>query len=91
MVPHHEPTRVLREGGRESERASTTGEAGEPPRGTLWREGARRVSEPQEGKMAETSSSTTVPTKQERIAMLARQMTCYASGCEMELRLAANH
>src|SRR4051812_38142625 len=94
VVPHHEPTRVLREGGRESERANTTGEAGEPPRGTLWREEARRVSEPQEGKMAEISSSTTVPTKQERIAMLARQMpfrTCYASGCEMELRLAANH
>ena len=64
---------------------------GNHPRGTPWREEARRVSEPQEGKMAETSSSTTVSTKQERIAMLARQMTCYASGCEMELRLAANH
>ena len=51
-----------------------TCEAGEPTRGTLQREGKHRDTGTFEGKMAGTSSSTTVSTKLKRIAKLARGM-----------------
>jgi RNA-directed DNA polymerase len=56
-----------------SERASSTDEAGEPSRGTLSREGARRVAEPLEGKAPEQRAPISVATKLERIAMRARE------------------
>jgi RNA-directed DNA polymerase len=52
----------------------STDEAGEPTRGTLRREGSTGDTGTFEGKMAETSSSTTVSTKLEQIAKLAREM-----------------
>ncbi len=51
----------------------STEEAGEPTRGTPWREGGRRFTESREGKMDEIPVSTTVSTKQRRIAALAQQ------------------
>lgn len=60
--------------GRASEPSRSTEEIGEPePEGTRWREGGGRETEPQGRNMAETPSSTTVTTKLERIAKLARE------------------
>jgi RNA-directed DNA polymerase len=47
---------------------------GEPAQGTLRSKERRRELEPSEGKMIETQSSTTVSTRLERIAKLAREI-----------------
>ena len=47
-------------------------DAGEPTRGTLPSKGRRQETEPSERKMAETSNPTSISTKLERIAKLAR-------------------
>jgi hypothetical protein len=63
-----------REGRGKSERSHRTGEAGEPTRGTPWREGERRITELLEGKTTGTPNpETTVSTKLQRIAELARE------------------
>ena len=51
-----------------SQRSGSTGEAGEPTRGTPWREGERRITEPLRGKTMETPISGTVSTRLQRIA-----------------------
>jgi hypothetical protein len=56
-----------------SEHFNGTEEAGEPTRGTPWREEECRGTESLEGKTMETSSSSTVSTKLQRIAELARE------------------
>jgi len=43
-----------------SQRSGSTDEAGEPTRGTPWREGERRITEPLKGKTMETPISGTV-------------------------------
>src|SRR5436190_4787046 len=58
---------------RESEHLVVADEAGEPTRGTPWREGGCRDTEPLEGKMKETLGSTSICTKLERIAKLAKE------------------
>src|ERR1700734_2449980 len=60
-------------GAGKSERRSRSEEAGEPTRGTPWSKGRRRITEPLERKMTETPSSSTVSTRLERIAKLARE------------------
>ncbi len=60
-------------------------DAGEPTQGTPPSKGRRRITEPLEGKMTETSSSTTVSTRLERIAKLAREAP------EMTLKTLAHH
>ncbi len=57
----------------ESECSHSTREAGEPNRGTPWREGEHRDTEPLEGKIMGTLISNTVSTKLQRIAELARE------------------
>jgi RNA-directed DNA polymerase len=57
----------------ESQRSRSTGEAGEPTRGTPRREGERRCTEPSKGKTKETPISGKVSTKLRRIADLARE------------------
>lgn len=59
--------------GGKSERASSTREAGEPTRGTPSREGARRATEPVEGKAPGHGALTSVSTKLDRIAARARE------------------
>jgi RNA-directed DNA polymerase len=59
--------------GGESERPSSTDEAGEPSRGTLWREGGRRVTELLEGKTMGTLGPSAVSTRLQRIAEQARE------------------
>ena len=48
---YHQAKETKRGGtcGRKSERPSSTGEGGEPTRGTHWREGGRRALDPKEG------------------------------------------
>ena len=58
----------------ESERLDSTGDAGEPTRGTPPREGGRRAMKPLEGKMPGTPSPEPISTRQQRIAELARQI-----------------
>jgi hypothetical protein len=76
---HHRGTaerRKTKRSGRgdgESECSDSTGEAGEPTRGTPWREGEHRVTELLEGKVTGTPISDTVSTKLQRIAELARE------------------
>jgi hypothetical protein len=60
-------------GAGESECRSRSEDAGEPTRGTLRSKGRHRVTEPLEGKMRETPSSTTISTKLKRIAKQARE------------------
>ena len=60
-------------GGGKSERRSTSDETGELTRRTPSSKERRRVTEPLEGKMTETPSSSTVSTRLERIAKLARE------------------
>lgn len=67
------PQGVSEKDGGKSERASCTDETGEPARGTQRREGARRETEPLEGKAPEQGAPTSVETKLERIAMRARE------------------
>src|SRR5690349_2490165 len=55
-----------------SECRSTSGEAGEPTRGTPPSKGRHRGTELLEGKMAETQTSVDVFTKLERVAKLAK-------------------
>jgi len=63
----------------ESEQPHCTVEAGEPTHGILWREGKTsamagcRSREPSKGKTSDMSGSTSVSTKQRRIAELAKQ------------------
>src|SRR2546427_8431655 len=59
--------------GRESERPGSTDEAGEPTRGTPWREGGAGDTELLEGKTTEPPTSDTVSTRLQRIAGLARE------------------
>src|SRR6516225_10047776 len=73
-VPRSEGNEATREGRQEVGVLHITCEAGEPTRGTLQREGKHRDTGTFEGKMAGTSSSTTVSTKLKRIAKLARGM-----------------
>ncbi len=73
-VPRSEGNEAAREGRQEVGVLRSTEEAGEPPRGTPWREGSTGTRERFEGKMAEIQGSTTVSTKLERIAKLAREM-----------------
>lgn len=58
----------------ESERLVVPKKPGNPPKGTRWREGVARNTEPSEGTMSETPSPSSISTKQGRIAELARQM-----------------
>src|SRR4051795_13139865 len=46
---------------------------GEPSRGTPWREGGCRVTEPLEGKMARSPNLESVSTRLQRIARLAQE------------------
>jgi RNA-directed DNA polymerase len=46
---------------------------GNQPNGTRWRDGARRNTEPLEGKMTGTQSPSNISTKLQRIAELARR------------------
>src|ERR1700752_2946954 len=73
-VPRSEGNEATREGRQEVGVLYSTDEAGEPTRGTPWREGGTGTRERFGGKMAETSGSITVSTKLERIAKLAREM-----------------
>jgi RNA-directed DNA polymerase len=57
----------------ESECSRSIGEAGEPTRGTPWREGEHRGTELLEGKTTGTPISDTVSTRLQRIAELARE------------------
>ena len=57
----------------ESERRSSSDEAGEPTHGTLWSQGRRRITELLEGKMPETSGSRRISTQLEQVAKLARE------------------
>jgi RNA-directed DNA polymerase len=68
--------KATKRGGRghgESECSRGIEEAGEPTRGTPWREGEHRATELLEGKTTETPFSDTVSTKLQRIAELARE------------------
>jgi len=56
-----------------SEHLRGTEESGEPDPGTRRREGGCRVTEPEEGKMAGSSSPASVSTRLQRIAELARR------------------
>ena len=72
----HHRAKATKRGGKgdgESERLSTTGEAGEPTRGTPRREEGRRDTELLEGKTTEPLTSGTVSTRLQRIAELARE------------------
>src|SRR5437763_2132697 len=60
-------------GKRESERRHRSKEAGELAQRTQRSKGWRRDTRPYEGAMSETKSSTTISTRLERIAALARQ------------------
>ena len=74
--PWHHRAKATKRGGKgdgESERLSTTGEAGEPTRGTPRREEGRRDTELLEGKTTEPLTSDTVSTRLQRIAELARE------------------
>ena len=57
----------------ESECPRSIEEAGEPTRGTRWREGGHRATEPLGGKTTGTPISETVSTRLQRIAELARE------------------
>ena len=74
--PRHHRAKETKRGGKgdgESERLSTTGEAGEPTRGTPRREEGRRDTELLGGKTTEPLTSDTVSTRLQRIAELARE------------------
>ena len=74
MVPLCEATERSGIGVGKSERSCSTCETGEPSRGTPWREGERRVTGLLEGKTTGTPiPETTVSTKLQRIAKLARE------------------
>ncbi len=57
-----------------SERSSSTDEAGEPTRGTPWREDERRAAEPREGTTPGHMGPENVSTKLARVAKLARRL-----------------
>lgn len=59
--------------GGESEPPGSTEEAGEPNRGTRWREAGGRITESLEGNMSGTLSSGSVKTRLQRIAELAQE------------------
>jgi len=59
--------------GGESEHLDSTGEAGEPTRGTRWREEGCRETELLEGKVTGTPVSEDTSTRLQRIAQLARE------------------
>jgi len=71
--PGAKATKRRGKGRGESECSHSIGEAGEPTRGTLRREGEHRATGPLEGQAAETPFSDTVSTKLQRIAELARE------------------
>src|SRR5690349_7743707 len=73
-VPSSEGNEVTREGRQEFGVLRSTEKAGEPTRGTPWREGSTGTRARSGGKMAETSGSTNVSTKLGQIAKLAREM-----------------
>lgn len=66
-------TEDVRDGLEASETPILPMKSGKPPQATLWRKGESGTLEPLEGKMAGTSSPTTVSTKLQRIATLARE------------------
>jgi len=73
MVPPGEETKSGGMGGETSERLHSTAEAGEPTRGTRWREGGRRTTEPVEGKGAGPSGPSTSYTGLDWVAEVARR------------------
>lgn len=72
-VPPHEGNEGWRDGHGESECLDSTEEAGEPNRGTPWREGGHRDTELLEGKTTATPISDTVSTRLQQVAKLARE------------------
>ncbi len=73
-IPPSEGNEARRDGRRGVGAPHSTDEAGEPTRGTPWREGGCRVMEPLEGKMPGTPSPDPISTRRQRIAELARQV-----------------
>src|SRR2546426_6290932 len=74
--PRYRRAKATKRGGKEggeSERPGSTDEAGEPTRGTPWREGGAGDTELLEGKTTEPLTSDTVSTRLQRIAGLASE------------------
>jgi RNA-directed DNA polymerase len=70
-MSEHKKDKAMDDG--KSERASSTDEAREPTRGISSREGARRATEPLDGKTPELLAPISVATKLERIAARSRE------------------
>lgn len=73
VVPMGEETKAIGMSGEKSECLHSTIEAGEPPRGTRWREGEHRVTEPVEGDEAGRPGPNPSYTGLDWVAEMARR------------------